>query len=92
MGLEVRLRIVVMGTRLDGGFSKSVQDAAVHIRINGVLKHRPDRNVEIIAEGEKIILEKFLTEIRYGESAPRITNVQTTYEEATGEFHGFLVR
>jgi acylphosphatase len=60
--------------------------------VTGVLKHLPDRNIEIIAEGEKIILEKFLNELRYGEGASRIREIKTTYSDATGGYRGFLVR
>lgn len=82
----------IKGTIRDGGFSEAVQRVAQHLGIDGKMKHLPDRRVEIIAEGEKHILEQFLEEIRYGEVAAQITDIQTTWEEATGEFSGFLVR
>lgn len=82
----------IKGTIRDGGFSEAVQRVAQHMGINGRMKHLPDRRIEIIAEGEKHILEQFLEEIRYGEVAAQITDIQTTWEEATGEFSGFLVR
>lgn len=82
----------IKGFIRDGGFSEAVQRVAQHMGINGRMKHLPDRRIEIIAEGEKHILEQFLEEIRYGEVAAQITDIQTTWEEATGEFSGFLVR
>lgn len=92
MAEKVRIHSFIKGTIRNGGFSEVVQRAAVHLGINGRMKHLTDRRVELIAEGEKPILEKFLEEIRYGEMAALITDIQTTWEEATGEFSGFLVR
>ena len=92
MAEKVRIHSFIKGTIRNGGFSEAVQKVAQHMAINGKMKHLPDRRVELIAEGEKPILEKFLEEIRYGEVAALITDIQTTWEEATGEFSGFLVR
>lgn len=92
MAEKVRAHSFVKGTMRDGGFSEVVQRTAQHMGINGRVKHLPDRRVEIIAEGEKPILEKFLEELRYGEVAAQITDIQTTWKAATGEFSGFLVR
>ena len=92
MAEKVRAHSFVKGTMRDGGFSEVVKRTAVHLGINGQMKHLPDRSVEILAEGEKPILEKFLEELRYGEVAAQITDIQTTWEEATEEFSGFLVR
>ena len=92
IGPKVRIHSFIKGTIRDGGFSEAVQRAATHLGINGRMKHLPDRRVEVIAEGEKHTLEQFLEEIRYGEVAAQITDIQTTWGEATGEFSGFLVR
>jgi len=92
IGPKVRIRSFIKGMMRDGGFTEAVKQAAVHLGINGIMKHLPDRRVEIIAEGEKHTLEEFLEEIRYGEVAAQITDIQTAWEEATGEFSGFLVR
>ena len=90
--MKVRIHSFIKGMIRDGGFSEVVKRTATHLGINGRMKHLPDRRVEVIAEGEKHTLEQFLEEIRYGEVATQITDVQTTWEEATGEFSGFLVR
>ena len=92
MAEKVRAHSFIKGTMRDGGFSEVVKRSAIHLGINGQMKHLPDRRVEIIIEGEKAILEKFLEELRYGDMAAQITDIQTTWEEATGEFSGFLVR
>ncbi len=92
MGPKVRIHCFVKGMVQDGSFSQAVQHAAVHLGVNGIIKHLPDRRMEIIAEGEKHILEEFLEELRYGEIASHITDIQTTWEEATKEFIGLLVR
>lgn len=92
MAEKVRAHSFIKGVIRDGGFSEAVQRAATHLGINGRMKHLPDRRIEIITEGEKHILEQFLEEIRYGEVAAQITDIQTAWEAATGEFSGFLVR
>jgi len=92
MAEKVRIHSFIRGTIRNGGFTEVVKRSATHLGINGQIKHLPDRRVELFAEGEKPILEKFLEELRYGEVAAQITDIQTTWEEATGEFSGFLVR
>jgi len=91
MAEKVRMHSFIKGTMRDG-FSEAVRRSATHLGINGRMRHLPDRRVEVVAEGEKHILKHFLEEIRYGEVAAQITDIQTTWEEATGEFSGFLVR
>ncbi len=92
MAEKVRIHSFIKGTIRDGGFSEAVQRVAQHLGLNGRIKHFSSKGVELIAEGEKHILEQFLEEIRYGEVAAQITDIQTAWEEATGEFTGFLVR
>ncbi len=92
MAEKVRMHSFIKGTIRDGGFSEAVQRVAQHLGLNRCIKHFPGKGVELIAEGEKHILEQFLEETRYGEVAAQITDIQTTWEEATGEFSGFLVR
>ena len=92
MAEKVRIHSFIRETIRNGGFTEVVKRLATHLGINGQMKHLPDRRVEMLAEGEKPTLEKFLEELRYGEVAAQITDIQTTWEEATGEFSGFLVR
>ena len=92
MAGKVRIHSFIIGIVRDEGFSDTVKRVAQHLGINGQVKHLPDRRIEIIAEGEKHILEQFLEEIRYGEMTVQIKDIQTTWKEATGGFSGFLLR
>ena len=90
--LKVRTCILIRGVGLDGGVGTGIKNAAQHLRINGILRHRPDRNIEITAEEDRIVLEKFIEGLKYGTGASKITKIEVTWEEATGEFIGFTER
>jgi acylphosphatase len=60
--------------------------------LTGWVANRSDSSVEIVAEGEKQALHRFLTFLYRGSPSARVDRVQTNWEEATGEFDRFRVR
>ena len=58
--------------------------------ISGWVKNLHDGRVELLAEGDETALGKLLVEIQvsYGSN---ISDKTLTWEEPTGEFHGFRV-
>ncbi len=58
----------------------------------GWVANRSDGGVEIVAEGDKQALHRFLTYLHRGSPSARVDRVQTNWEEATGEFDRFRVR
>jgi acylphosphatase len=60
--------------------------------LTGWVANRSDGSVEIVAEGKKQALYRFLTFLHRGSSSARVDRVQTNWEEATGEFDRFRVR
>jgi len=73
------------------GFRYTAIRMARRTGVTGWTKNLHDGRVEIVAEGSQSRLEQFLRELReYFETDVR--DVQTAWQDATGEFAGFDVR
>jgi acylphosphatase len=86
-----RVHILVSG-RVQGVFFRAhTQDYANSLGIKGWVRNTRDGRVEIVAEGEKERLEKFILWCRQGPPGSRVDNVETEWEQATGEFKEFRI-
>ena len=73
------------------GFRYTATSLAKHAEATGWTRNLSDGRVEIVAEGDRERLEQFLDELRqYFDTYVR--EVQTEWQEATGEFNEFGVR
>jgi acylphosphatase len=48
--------------------------------------------VEVVAEGDRSLLEEFLGDLRRGPSGARVRNVLVSWEQPRGEFRDFSVQ
>ena len=87
-----RLQAVVEGRVQGVGFRFFVEEEAMAFDLKGWVRNRWDGNVEVIAEGERQVLEKFLAALRKGPRASEVTEVQVVWLPATGEFDRFYIR
>jgi acylphosphatase len=87
-----RLQAVVEGRVQGVGFRYFVEEEAMVFDLKGWVRNRWDGNVEVIAEGERQVLEKFLAALRRGPRASEVTEVQVVWLPATGEFDRFYIR
>ena len=87
-----RLQVVVEGRVQGVGFRYFVEDVAMSLDLKGWVRNRWDGNVEVVAEGERQVLEKFLAALRRGPRASDVTEVQVMWLPATGEFTHFYIR
>lgn len=71
--------------------SNSVEKAQI-LGLKGWVKNTSGGKVEIIAEGEKENLEKFIEWCRKGPSFAKVSGVKIDWEESTGEFSSFEVK
>jgi acylphosphatase len=56
------------------------------------VRNRPGNVVEVMAEGEKVNLEKLVEYLKVGPPAASVTEVSTTWGEYTGSFANFRIR
>jgi acylphosphatase len=88
----IRLQAVVEGRVQGVGFRYFVEEEAVLLDLKGWVRNRWDGTVEVVAEGERQILEKFLAILRRGPRPALVTDVQVIWLPATGEFNRFQIR
>lgn len=87
-----RLEAVVHGYVQGVGFRWWVREQARRLNLKGYVRNRPDRAVEVVAEGEEITLHSLLTLLREGPPAASVSNVELAWTAPRGTFLDFEVR
>jgi len=87
-----RLRVEVRGRVQAVGFRAYVEREAWQLGIRGWVRNVGDECVEVLAEGDRTILERFIDVVRTGPRGSRVDDLQAEWGDATGEFGGFTVR
>lgn len=88
----IRKHILVHGRVQGVGFRYYTQGVARKLGILGWVRNRPDKTVEIDAQGEAKALNRFLAAVRKGSSASRVDRIQTAEKKTTGSFRTFEIR
>jgi acylphosphatase len=89
---KASLHATVRG-RVQGVFFRtSVEERASQLGLAGYVRNRPGNVVEVMAEGEKVNLEKLVEYLKVGPPAADVKDVSTTWGEFTGSFANFRVR
>ena len=82
-----------MHGRVQGvGFRAHTQREAANLGLGGWVRNNHDGTVEVVAEGRKTALERFLHRLENGPSYATVTQVETSWESHTGEFNRFNIR
>ena len=87
------LRAVVHG-RVQGVYFRAyVAERARELGVYGYVRNMPDgTSVEVVAEGEKTVLEKLLDYLKTGPPAAMVIKVETEWSEYSGNFSGFKIK
>jgi acylphosphatase len=85
----VRVRAVVSGRVQGVWFRESCRREAQRLGVTGWVRNRPDRTVEIEAEGERDRVEALLAWAREGPPLAVVTGIEVKDMDPTGEpgFH-----
>ena len=86
-----RLRAVVTGHVQGVGYRFYVLEQAHQLGLTGWVKNLPSGAVEVLAEGEKSMLESLLNRLRRGPSGARVSDVNLNWSTASGEFDAFRI-
>jgi len=86
------LHAIVKGLVQGVGYRFFVIRRAELLGLTGWVKNLPDRTVEVVAEGDRELLEELIKELWKGPSAAQVTDVVVNWERYTGEFKNFDVR
>ncbi|RME88544.1 MAG: acylphosphatase [Anaerolineae bacterium] len=87
-----RIHIWVTGRVQGVGFRAFVQQNAYALGLSGWVRNVGYNQVEIVAEGERHLLERLLEAVRRGPRASRVDETRLEWEQPTGEFWRFEVR
>lgn len=87
-----RLHVTIDGHVQGVGFRAFVLRKASEFGVTGWVRNRRDGSVELLAEGKRTTLDKFLVALRRGPSAALVTRVDPRWQNATGEFQAFDVK
>lgn len=87
-----RIHAFISGRVQGVGFRASTRRMANRLGVKGWAKNLMDGRVEVIAEGEKEEIEKFIDFLHDGPSVARVENVQIREEEYKEEFERFSIR
>jgi len=85
------LHLIVHGVVQGVGFRWYVERTARNFGLTGWVKNVYDGTVECYAEGGEGALHGFLKDINIGPSGSRVTKVEPTWKEATGEYKEFRI-
>lgn len=87
-----RLHARVEGRVQGVGFRYFVLETTHALGVTGWVRNRWDESVEVMAEGERDVLERLLGALRRGPRMSFVSNVQVEWGEGTGEWRDFSVR
>lgn len=87
-----RIHLVISGLVQGVFFRANTVEEGIRLGLTGWVRNLPDGNVETVAEGSKEKLEQFSAWCRRGPAPSRVTNVEVSWEPATGEFKGFSIK
>jgi acylphosphatase len=87
-----RLHARVEGRVQGVGFRYFVLETAQALGVNGWVRNRWDESVEVMAEGEREVLERLMTALRRGPRVSFVSNVQVEWGDGKGEWSEFSVR
>ncbi len=88
----MRLHAIVAGRVQGVGFRTFVLAEARKLGVGGLVRNLRGDQVEVVAEGEQVQLERLAAALRRGPPAARVTHVQVSWGEPTGSFTRFSVQ
>jgi len=86
-----QLHILVSGWVQGVGFRYFARTKAATLNIKGYAKNLSGGKVEIVAEGEKGDLDKYVMELRRGPTLARVTNLKIKEFPYTGKYQTFRI-
>ena len=87
-----RLKAEIFGQVQGVGFRLFAEAQARRLGLHGFVRNRYDGAVEVEAEGEADALERFLSALRQGPRAARVSDLRATWSAFSGELGPFGVR
>ena len=90
--MKKRIHVHYTGRVQGVGFRLTAEETALRMDVVGWVKNLRDGRVELVAEAEEAVLEKFLKAIASGAMRNFIKDVEVSWSEPTGTFDDFDIR
>ena len=87
-----RLEAVVHGWVQGVGFRWRTRDVARRLGLQGYVRNRPDRTVEVVAEGPESALRELLSFLEAGPTGAVVERVDASWLPPGTQLRGFEVR
>lgn len=87
-----RIHIWVKGRVQGVGFRAFAQQAGVQLSLTGWVRNVGYDTVETVAEGPRVMLEKFAETVKIGPRAGNVDEAIVEWETAMGEYRSFSVK
>ena len=91
-GESVRARILVSGRVQGVGYRAFTCRMAVSHGVTGHVENLDGGQVAVDAEGNRGVLEEFLSDLKKGPVGSRVTQVQVEWSRATGRSQTFTIK
>jgi acylphosphatase len=83
---------VLIGGRVQGvAYRYFAEKYAISFGITGWVRNLPDGRVEVLAEGGREDIDRFLARLRAGPRLALVDDFEIAWEEPTGEFPDFRI-
>ncbi|MEN3002199.1 MAG: acylphosphatase [Armatimonadota bacterium] len=86
-----RLIAIVRGRVQGVGYRMFVLEHAYRLGLKGYVRNLPEGEVEVVAEGSEDALQTLLTYLHRGPFGAIVQEVETYWDEPTGEFDRFFI-
>jgi acylphosphatase len=87
----VARRFIISGTVQGVGFRYFVLRAAARHQVLGTVRNLPDGRVEVMAEGERQVMEEFKQDLATGPTLANVTDIDETDLPVTNRFRDFRI-
>ncbi len=87
--MKKRVHLLISGMVQGVNFRNYCRREALRYDAHGWVRNLDDGRVEVTAEAEETALTSFVEWCRHGPPYSSVTDMETTYSDATGEFTSF---
>lgn len=87
-----RLFAIVKGRVQGVSFRWYTQQKAQQLGLTGFARNMPDGSVEVLAEGERPVLEALIAFLHEGSPAAQVDDVQVRWGDGAGDLRDFEIR
>lgn len=86
-----RVHLIINGDVIGVGYRSWALRLAKSLGVTGWVKNREDRTVELVAEGDKEVLNRLIAACKKGPDVAWVEHVESELTPGTGEFLDFTV-